>query len=113
MTTRSDQNEHSASRRKFLGLIGRCSLIVIGGLSSTLLRADPAAAHYTNGCGLTKPHNPYCAYNCWRYASQGYNSLAWLSTDNHNSCFECTKATSCYGSNQSNTLCSQWDHVAW
>lgn len=94
------------TRRTFLGTLGRGSIALVASLSGMMLRAAPAAGHNLD-CGLAKPHNPYCAYNCWRYA--GYYSHSWVSPSGHNWCFECTQSPiSCY---YGPFLCSQWGHM--
>lgn len=94
------------TRRGFLGILGRGSVAVVAAFSGMMLRPAPALGH-NQDCGLAKPHNPYCAYNCWRYA--GYYSNAWVSPSGHNWCFECNQnPSSCYGGAY---LCSQWGHM--
>ncbi len=93
------------TRRSFLGVFGRSSLAIVAGLSGMMLRTEPAAGH-NQDCTLALAHNPYCAYNCWKYA--GYNGYSWVSPSGHNWCFECTTGSSCW---EGSFLCSQWGHM--
>ncbi len=95
------------TRRTFLGTLRRGSIALVAALSGVMLRPTPAAAHNYD-CYLAKPHNPYCAYNCWRYAAWGYTSTAWVSPSGHNWCFECAGGPTCYNGP---FLCSQWGHM--
>lgn len=96
---------HGLSRRGFISSAGKVGVFVVATLSGTLTRPDPARAH-NDDCDLFYSHNPYCAYNCWRYP--GYNSHAWISDSGHNWCFECTTGPTC---RDPSYLCSQYGHM--
>lgn len=99
--------EDRPSRRGFLGLCTKVGVAVVAGLSGMLSRQSVVMAHNYD-CSLAKPHNPGCAYNCWRYAGSGYHGYAWTSPSGHNWCFECTTGTSCWNGS---FLCSEWGHM--
>jgi hypothetical protein len=94
------------SRRGFLGMLTKVALGVVAGAAA--LTTGTAKAYDVVCCHLAKaPSNGYCAYNCWRYAAQGYHERSWSCTyaGTVYTCFECTSGASCWNPDW---LCSDY-----
>ncbi|HEV2853722.1 MAG TPA: hypothetical protein VHC97_13040 [Thermoanaerobaculia bacterium] len=85
------------TRRGFLGTLTKVALGIVAGVAH--LSGEPARAYEDACCYLAKPPSGgYCAYNCWKLASEGYHERTWTCSQAGVSytCFECTKGATCW-----------------
>ena len=86
------------SRRGFLGTLTKFALGIVAG--AAYLTQGTAWATYSYACcNLAKPYSGgYCAYNCWKLASQGYHERTWTCPQGGTTytCFECTTGARCW-----------------
>ncbi|MGH8910291.1 MAG: hypothetical protein ACRD0K_28305 [Egibacteraceae bacterium] len=92
------QVEHTASRRGFLGWMGRLGIAVVGGVAGLTTLGRPAAAEVTGPgcCNLavsTKCENEGPNYKC----PDGYQKQLWYCTSGGTTygCGECTTGPNC------------------